>query len=131
MLNKEFIPYELALELRELGFDEPCLAYYDNDGDFLGDISVNEDIGNLYRNSFLVMYNDFKYADVASPLFSQAFRWFREKGFLIDFSSHDKDIHEFYIRWSPNKSILSDTYATYEETELACLNKLIEIVKQK
>jgi len=79
MINREFVPYELALELRELGFDEPCLAYYDNDGDFLGDISVNEDIGNLYRNSFLVMYNDFKYADAASPLFSQAFRWFREK----------------------------------------------------
>jgi hypothetical protein len=27
-MTAEFIPYEQALELKELGFDEPCLAYY-------------------------------------------------------------------------------------------------------
>lgn len=25
-MNKEFIPYEQALNLKELGFDEPCIA---------------------------------------------------------------------------------------------------------
>ena len=29
-MNKEFIPYEQALELKELGFDEPCLGCYDD-----------------------------------------------------------------------------------------------------
>ncbi len=28
-MNKEFIPYEQALELKELGFDEPCFGCYD------------------------------------------------------------------------------------------------------
>jgi hypothetical protein len=28
-MENEFIPYEQALALKELGFDEPCLAYYD------------------------------------------------------------------------------------------------------
>ena len=28
MIEKEFIPYELALELKQLGFDEPCFGYY-------------------------------------------------------------------------------------------------------
>lgn len=27
-MNNEFIPYEQALELKELGFDEECLDYY-------------------------------------------------------------------------------------------------------
>jgi hypothetical protein len=27
-MNKEFIPYEQALELKELGFDEPCIAIW-------------------------------------------------------------------------------------------------------
>ena len=27
-MNKEFIPYEQALELKELGFDEECFGYY-------------------------------------------------------------------------------------------------------
>ena len=26
-MEKEFIPYEQALALKELGFDEPCLVY--------------------------------------------------------------------------------------------------------
>ena len=27
-MNKEFTPYDLALELKELGFDEKCLFFY-------------------------------------------------------------------------------------------------------
>ena len=33
--EKEFIPYELALELKQLGFVEPCFAYY-KDGRITG-----------------------------------------------------------------------------------------------
>ena len=27
-MTKEFVPYEQVLELKELGFDEPCFKYY-------------------------------------------------------------------------------------------------------
>ena len=27
-MNKEFVPYEQALDLKELGFDEPCILLY-------------------------------------------------------------------------------------------------------
>ena len=70
------------------------------------------------------------YGQIGAPLYKQAFRFFREKGFLIDITSHDKDVYEFYIRWHPNKPILSDYYNTYEEIELECLKKLIEIAKK-
>ncbi len=78
-MKREFLTYEQSLDMRAIGFNEPCLAYYDKDGDFLGDISVNEDTDNLYTNADFVMYQDFKVADVSAPTFSQAFRWFREK----------------------------------------------------
>lgn len=71
-MEKEFVPYAESLKLKEIGFNEPCLAYYDKDGDFLGDISVNEDTDNLYTNADFVMYQDFKVADVSAPTFSQA-----------------------------------------------------------
>ena len=29
MLEKEFVPFEEALELKELEFDEPCVAFYE------------------------------------------------------------------------------------------------------
>ena len=31
-MEKEFVPYELALRMKELGFDEPCFGYYNNKG---------------------------------------------------------------------------------------------------
>ena len=29
-MKKEFIPYKLALELKELGFDEPCFTKFED-----------------------------------------------------------------------------------------------------
>ena len=56
-MNKEFVPYEQALALKELGFDEPCFGYYDEGG-------------NLYTEMVEVL---------KAPLYQQAFRFFREK----------------------------------------------------
>jgi len=134
-MKREFLTYEQSLGMRAIGFTEPCLAYYDKDGDFLGDISVNEDTDNLYTNADFVMYQDFKVADVSAPTFSQAFRWFREKYNLIGLveGGYDNGKNIFtYVIWNGFKdNIIDEYYETYEEAELACLNKLIEIVKNK
>ena len=118
-MEKEFVPYELAVKLKALDYDEPCFATWN---------------GETLDMSLQVPSDDYF---TKSPTFSQAFRWFREKGFFVSFSTHDYNIHDFYIKWSlPNsstlsESILSDTYDTYEETELACLTKLIEILETR
>jgi len=28
-MKKEFLPYDRALKLKQLGFDEPCLGFYE------------------------------------------------------------------------------------------------------
>ena len=109
-MNKEFIPYEQALELKELGFDEKCLARYFKDGKSI-----------FYTHSKI--YKDY----VSAPLYQQAFRWFRENGLLnshIEYISASNQ-YQWHIKhyW--------ETFATYEEAELACLKKLIEIVRNK
>jgi hypothetical protein len=124
-MKKEFVSYELALRMKQLGFDWPCYAYI-----------YTGDTGNNYDHYLEVKPSDAKDWNeddlcVSRPLFQQAFRWFREKGYLISFSSHDTSIHDFYIKWQPSKSILSNTYDTYEEAEQDCLEKLCEIVEQK
>jgi hypothetical protein len=145
-MNKDFISYEQALALKELGFDEPCLAYYDKDGDFLSDIGINEDIDNLYRNSYFVMYKDFSESEYTAPLYQQAFRWFREKhniqGYIYSSTvrGNVEKTKQFtgYI-WNINgidipflsTDARDELHDTYEEAELACLIKLIEIVKKK
>ncbi len=124
-MTREFVPYELAVKLKKLGFNEPCFFAFDNCSTPMRctDLRTNE------QKFEGVNYNSSTYT--SQPTFSQAFRWFREQRFLIHFSSHDHNIHDFYIKWSPEKSILSDAYDTYEEAELACLDKLIEIAESK
>ena len=124
-MTREFVPYELAVKLKKLGFNEPCFFAFDNCSTPMRctDLRTNE------QKFEGVNYNSSTYT--SQPTFSQAFRWFRANGFLIHFSSHDYNIHDFYIKWKPNKSILSDAYDTYEESELACLEKLIEIAESK
>jgi hypothetical protein len=122
-MKNEFIPYEQALELKELGFDEPCLAFYNGkflestDYDF--DNSTPKDIGLC----------------IVAPTFSQAFRWFREKYKLV--ALIDIGMHEFSYKIFKNEKSITpfkeylDYNGTYEEAELECLKKLIEIVNTK
>ena len=124
-MNKEFIPYEQALALKELGFDEPCFATYDEDR-------------NFELQDFLQTYETFPSHIVAAPTFSQAFRWFREKHNLhgcvdlhVSNPTHwyiriDNIVENDYLYHSEDENL---KFNTYEEAELACLRKLIEIVK--
>jgi len=131
-MNREFVPYEQAIALKELGFDEPCFGCWrsslipSNFTEFFLDIEfgMNESPRDWINSNFLN-------GACSAPIYQQAFRFFREKGFLIDLSSHSKDEHEYYIQWEPDETFISDGYNIHEEMELECLKKLIEIVKNK
>ena len=119
-LEKEFVPYQESLELKELGFDKPCFGWWFMDEEMLiiekSKKSTSENI-------------------IQAPTFSQAFRFFREKHNLKSWvQEHTADTFIYEIR--PHK--LTDyredevyVYEEYEQAELECLRKLIEIVKNK
>lgn len=114
-----FCPYEQALALKELGFDEPCFGYWNIDP-YLPKPTFN-----------LVKPFEHEWC-LPAPLYQQAFRWFREKykiRFIIQSSM--SDLGEFFKVIFPNGEQRGVSYNTYEEAELACLLKLIEIVKNK
>jgi hypothetical protein len=133
-LNREFVPYEQALELEMLGFDELCMSGYDLEDNTLY-IGYVSDAG--------IQYNPEYYTP--APLYSQAFRWFREKHNLrgfIGFRPNTKqfDCHVYDMSLSGREYAEQRTMqeynrdplvGSYEEAELECLNKLIEIVKNK
>jgi hypothetical protein len=141
-LQKEFVPYEVALRMKALGFDEPCFGFHSPIHDLMicNTKSVNKVAG-----------------ECLAPTFSQAFRWFREKYGLHSIAGFDKFIDEendieldnpyFTYYYSVNE--LWDNTKDYkkflrgfrnlgsqrdlmslEEAEQACLEKLIEIVEQ-
>ena len=120
-MENEFIPYEQALALKELGFNEPCLKCYD--------ISILLKNGEYYLDDWYnVGLNGIK-----APLYQQSFRWFREKyklhnGIYPYYDEYEYQIKDFRL---PTNTPINGGLMKYEEAELACLIKLIEIVKTK
>ncbi len=128
-MQKEFIPYEQSLELKELGFDEPCFGYYHEDKSLTYTNMVSQN-----TNSFWKINNKI----ITAPLYQQAFKWFRDKK-LSDgsISRHGEADGGYSYRWDIVHEYgvyehrhFKKGYNTYEEAELTCLKKLIEIVKQ-
>lgn len=139
-MNKEFIPYEQALALKELGFDEPCFGYYIESGIWMPAPYLKE--GHMLPKN-----TDLLPEWCSAPTFSQAFRWFREKcgydvhirgtifrasyviGIPKEIYIESADGYPVVVSWD---YIIDKTgeRKIYEEAELECLNKLIEIVKK-
>jgi hypothetical protein len=72
-MNKEFVTYEIALALKELGFDEPCFGYYYT---LNGKDWKFAEKGEYYRLDDEINIGG-KFSLLA-PLYQQAFRWLRE-----------------------------------------------------
>jgi hypothetical protein len=124
-IEKEFIPYEQALALKELGFDEPCFGYFEPNSNLkYVESHIVKDFSYLAKNS---EWQDL----VAAPLYQQAFRFFREEYELHGepFSQKRPADNFKYAFKISGKDIMYDGYDTYEEAELECLKELIEVVK--
>ena len=131
-MKKEFVSYEQALDLKELGFDELCICIYNREK------SLRVNVFNNPNDRFKSVQLSYNNGKIPAPLYQQTFRWFREKYNLIP------DI-QYYGNWNfeifrigefaePMDDVNVDyTFkgGTYEESELECLKKLIEIVKSK
>ena len=141
---KDFVNYNQALELKELGFDEPCFVKvwwlnstnrYTKES-YKPEITMNgQDIKFDYPIPEKHPLSEFDVLELQVPTFSRAFRFFREKYNLHVNKTGNVNYTSFNIT-EPKIELLSflrymDTNNHYEEAESACLDKLIEIAKTK
>ena len=131
-MEKEFVSFDQAVALNELGLDEPCLAFYGGKND-----------KKIYFNSYRDGTGDFepfkkheRLSWFGAPLKQQVFRWFRDEYNLdhILYKTGDPWGHIVYclkIRNSDTGVIFTFQYLTYEEAENACIDELISIAKQQ
>jgi len=144
-MKDEFVTYEQALALKELGFDESCLAYWFNTTppNPEGPCIVYHEKPYNNREIIKNVIREFCWA----PLKQQAFRWFRDKhNLLVTIQAMMKDSWLLTIQ-STDSTTANGVYngkrweldndegyvepKSYEEAEQACLDKLIEICKNK
>lgn len=120
-MNKEFVNYNQALTLKKLGFDDSTLYVYADENTHRLQCGAMNYPTDLYPNY------------IRAPLHQQAFRFFREKRDL----NHTICIvaglsYGIWIHQNRNSIDVGDKqYDTYEEAESACLDKLIELCKNK
>lgn len=124
-MEKQFVPYELALKLKEIGFDEDCFGYY---GEPL--------IGKQERFSLRLDWTPESYPfknelHCLAPLWQQAFDWFRINKYLYaDVYRTGKVFSaniEYILMGNSLCEVIEDV--SYEEARLECLKKLIELCK--
>ena len=142
-MKELFVPYRESLELKELGFEEPCFGHYDDsklsiywaDADEISNLSIHQS------------GNDITNYECLAPLFSQIFKWFRDKYSWIHIINpykftaeiwflDEKVINEKYGDFIPHRHLVDDegeeiSHSSYEEAELGCIRELIEILKNK
>jgi hypothetical protein len=135
-LENLFVNYEQALKLKSIGFDEPCFTYYEIDGR-LSDTPKESGDDIKYQGDCKFDNHQNTYLDedesCSAPTNSQVFRWFRNYSELYKIQSivQEYDINNWMF--SIDDGISSDIsvvgFESYEEAESACIDKLIEIVK--
>lgn len=133
-MGENFLNYDQSLSIKELGFDEPCLAWYvsKEHGLELGKVTQSD----LLRDA------------VIAPLKQQALHWFRD-----NYGLYHHIWPEFYttainfnwqILWylpkeDWTKYVISEgtgqygdngEFPSYKQAEEACIDKIIELIKK-
>lgn len=125
-MEDQFVPYKLAVKLKELGFNEVCFGYFRNP-ELLRMFNMQK-----YKGDHHIVD---KYDYVKAPLSQQAFDWFRIKHNLLAYPVK-------YVLWRFEIDLINPKLAEtenlvfeeglvekedYLEAQQACLEKLINI----
>lgn len=141
--NKYFVKYKHAVVLKEIEFDEDCLAKW-----------IWDEEPHLMIKGFKYIWTEgeIKSGEIKhwkAPFKSQVFEWFRVKHkleglilpqdksaviegeplyFIAIISYDNEEMKELFNSTAPGTLL---HYNPYEEAEDACIDKLIELIKQK
>jgi hypothetical protein len=126
-MKEQFVTYEIALKLKELGFDEECWFYF---SPLTKELMCHSPIDE--RNS------TYKHKEVSAPLWQQAIDWFRENELSIDvytISGFSKLMYSFDILTKNNVYQISGfkigSSENYKEIKEQAILKAIELCQNK
>ena len=136
-MKEQFVTYEIALALKELGFDEECLVYFNNDK-YRDLICTCE---NGMDGDFIVHHYS---GDVNAPLWQQVIDWFDNKNIIIGIDINPGTLFyrvHLYKRYyhNPGRLVIGEyflsgefnNFISKEEAREQAILKAIELCKEK
>jgi hypothetical protein len=146
-MEKQFVTYQQAKDLKEIGFDELCFGQYENESKILSINFNNTPLTDEQKKRPGLYSNEIKNSIVpqwaiAAPLKQQFFDWVSENYNINCYTKPQiifgKKIYDYYI-WFPDNneensldlSIGMNNEYTRDEAESSCINEVIEMIKVK
>lgn len=134
-IRNQFVNYEIALKLKELGFDEECLTYYIPNRKLITEIFPNTFNVSKFNSETNHIYG--KKGLVSAPLWQQCLDWFREKQDIHIVINHYNDeeanqiLYDFTI-FEKDWNDVSDYiyYHSFQEAREQAILKAIELIKK-
>lgn len=133
-MEKYFVPLPEAIELKNIGFKEPCFSYYSGANKKVFYCVDPDDLTLEWVNHSQYDFNNFQHVfRTSAPLYTQAFEWFRDNHNMFVKPYQEKRFqlptsYSFLIEYG-EENIRTKSVIIYELAELACLQKLIQLAK--
>ncbi len=129
-MNKHFVTYEIALKLKELGFDEECIASYGCTNDLLELCYSQELFGLVDNQRYNSNTNNTYESEISAPLWQQAIEWLVNKHLIfVTFEIHMVGGWKIHKTDKTNPIIIDTSINYYQGREQALL-KAIELCKK-
>ena len=144
-MNNEFVPKELSLKLKDIGFNEACFAYYVEEHNNVKIFSEpwSSNLTNTY--DYFVGSDNFIPWSCTAPTINQVLRWFeKEHGmyveWLIDMWGDDEKVTDEMICYTtfiweigkPKPSIYDEVgHGSWYSMALASIKEMIYMLNQK
>ena len=126
-MKNEVVTPEIALSLKEVGFNEPCIFGYNDYNALKANIAItNADTDDKISN------NRF-YSNLKAPLWQQVIEWFRNLHHIYIWISYSKGYDNPYsgyiIILNKTNGITTGYSKSYEESRKRVILKAIELCK--
>ena len=127
-IQNQFCNYEIALKLKELGFDEECLGIYEPE------LNINSYGVGVNWNTENV--NDVKKEWCSAPLLQQAIDWFREKYNIHIYIDFYDGLYGFAIKLNKEKlynrcGSFEPGFKNYSDAREQAILKAIELCQKE
>jgi hypothetical protein len=116
MIENYFLPKDLCVELKSLGFDQNCLMYWDNKGDL-----KPHNPPYYYKNGVFI----------SSPIYEQVFEWIKNT-FNLHITTGTDNEGSFYtiVGFDEVTHIERGGFNSVSEMKRSCFETIVTIIKK-